>query len=197
MGELIRLLLLVGIAAAGITLAASAAVWWQDETRRLTRLIRKVLGVEPDASIIARGRNAAAAISLDTQKALILWNGGARAIAYPLAKLEGAELIIDDEVAARVYRGEPRRPLDRVHGEARRVTLRLVFDDPRDPDFDLDLWLPNDRAQRESHSPSSVIQEARSWLARAEAIIRMPAQAPAVHAKPIEEEPPWDETGPP
>jgi len=55
------------------------------------------------------------------------------------------------------------------------VTLRLVFDDAAHPDFDLDLWLAEDALHRDARAPSVAIQEARGWLARAEAILRRPA----------------------
>lgn len=63
-----------------------------------------------------------------------------------------------------------------------------MFDDPRRPDFDLDLWLPEDEHRRDARPPSAAIEEARSWLARAEAILRR-APKPAVH----DEVPPWED----
>ena len=100
--------------------------------------------------------------------------GGSKALLYPLAALEGAELIVDDRVMARAFKGEPRRALDHIENTAGKVTLRLIFDNPRDPDFDLDLWLAEDQLRRNSGSPGQAIQEARSWIARAEAILRRP-----------------------
>lgn len=198
MAEFLRILLLLGIAGSAVTLLGSAAAWWQEEDRRLRRIMRRALGNHPDAAIVARGRNAAAAVSLDTEQALVIWEGGAKALLYPLHALQGAELIVDDQVAARAFRGEPRRPLDRIDSGARRVTLRLVFDNPRDPDFELDLWLPSDLSRREAGGPAVPIEEARSWLARVEAILRRPSPPPAVRP-PIasqpepEDDPPWDE----
>lgn len=84
-------------------------------------------------------------------------------------------------VVARAYRGEPRRALDQTLEHAARVTLRLIFDDPHHPDFDLDLWLAGDEARRRAISPGDAMQEANRWLARAEAILRRPI-APRVAA---------------
>lgn len=78
-------------------------------------------------------------------------------------------------------RDEPRRVLDAVNASARQVTLRLLFDDARHPDFSLDLWLPADRYPRGAISAAAAIREARGWLARAEAIMRR-AQAPMTPA---------------
>jgi len=106
----------------------------------------------------------------------VMWQGGAQALLYPLTALVGAELIVDGAVAARVYRGEPRKVLDQIAGGARQVTLRLVFDNPRDPEFEIDLWLPEDEARRDARPPADAIREGRTWLARADAILRAPVQ---------------------
>ena len=199
MTDLLRILLLLGIAGSAVTLVGSAAVWWRDEERRLTRIIRRVLGDDPDAVIIAHGRNAAAAVSLSQGKALVLRDGGARALLYPLLALQGAELVIDDQVAARAWRGEARRPLDRIDNDADRVTLRLVFDNARDPDFELELWPPLSAVRRDAASVADAIQEARTWMARAEVILRQPSARASVQTPPPpppDDDPPWDEDEP-
>jgi hypothetical protein len=84
----------------------------------------------------------------------------------------GAELLVDDQVLARVAKGEPRRSLDRAPKDAQQVVLLLLFDDPRHPEFALDLWLPMDEFRRNARPPSTMIQDARTWLGRAEAIMR-------------------------
>jgi hypothetical protein len=178
MYAILRVLILLGIVASAATFLAAAWAWWNEEDRRLRRLAGKVLGGYPDGVIVARGRNAAAAFRLDAGQVLVMRDGGARALLYPMRRLEGAELIIDGEVAARAMRGEPRRALDRVPSESHRVTLRLVFDDAANPDFDLDLWLPVDALRRNAAPPAAAIEEARGWLARAEAILRRAEAAP-------------------
>jgi len=144
-------------------------------------------------------------------------HGGASALLYPMRLLIGAELIVDGEVAARAVRDEPRRALDRIAGEARRVTLRLIFDDAAHPDFELDLWLAEDALRHNARPPAAAIQEARGWLARAEAILRRPAPtpqptpnstpAPVIAASPpaawepepeaeLDDDPPWEDDPP-
>jgi hypothetical protein len=172
MNDLIRILLLLGIAGAAMTLVGSGAAWWLAEDRRLTRLIRRVLGGTPDAQIIAKGRNAAVAVRLDPAQVLVLRQGGAKALLYGLGHLVGAELDVDGTVVARAYRGEPRKALDQVATEARQVTLRLIFDDPRNPDFELELWAKGDELRRDASTPAAEIREARRWLSRVEAILR-------------------------
>jgi hypothetical protein len=193
LNETVRLVLMIAIAGCAMTLCGSAAAWWFDEERRLRRLIRRCLGGEPDAMVVARGRAAGAGFRLASNQAVVLWHGGAKALLYPLHALQGAELIVDDRVVARVFRGEPRRALDVVETGARSVTLRLIFDNPRDPDFDLDMWLPHDGHRRDSGTPGAAIQEARSWLARSEALLRMPPpvrEEPRVAIEPQRMDPP-------
>lgn len=159
MTEFLRILLLLAFVGAAVTALAAALAWWNEEERRIGRVVAKALGGSADAMIIARGENAAAAFRLDSDQVLVLREGGAKALLYPTASLLGAELIIDQAVAACVHRGEPRRAMDIVKPATREVVLRLLFDNPRDPDFELRL------------GPGAV-QEARTWMARAEAITR-------------------------
>lgn len=181
MQNLLRLLLILGLAGSFLTVLGSGAAWWLDEDRRLRRLLRRSLGGEPDGAIVARGRNTAAGFRLASAKVMVMRRGGAEALLYPLASLLGAELIVDGQVVARAMRDEPRRALDQVGGATSRVTLRLVFDDARHPDFDLDLWLPEDEVRRDARPPSAAIEEGRSWLARAEAILRRTPQVAVRH----------------
>ena len=204
--EFIRILLLLGIAGAAATFAASGAAWWMDEQRRLYRIARKVLDGAPDAMIFAVGRNAAAAFRLASRQVLVMSDGGAHSLLYQLYNLNGAELIVDDEVVARVSRDQPKRSLDQVSAGARQVTLRLLFDDPRHPDFALELWQPRDEHRNEQRTAAAVIREARAWLGRCEAIMRRseppqtavaPVRPAPVQPAPVQPEPsedllPWE-----
>ena len=183
MHNVVRLILILGFAGSATTLLAGLWAWWNEEDRRLRRIARRALGGEPDAAIVARGRDSAAAFRLASAEVLVMRRGGANALLYPMKLLVGAELIIDGEVAARAVRDEPRRALDKIAADARRVTLRLIFDDAAHPDFELDLWLAEDALRRAARPPTAAIQEARGWLARAEAILRRPA--PPIMAAPM------------
>jgi hypothetical protein len=90
---------------------------------------------------------------------------------YPLEELLGAELDLDGEVAARAMRGEPRRMLDRSSGAEREVRLRLLFDEPLHPDFELVLW-PSRAARGAPARPRDAISEANRWIARIESLMR-------------------------
>ena len=203
MTDIPRLLLLLGLAGAAVTFLGSLALWFLDEQRRIHRALRRVLRSEPEAIVLAQGRGRGAGFSFQTGLAAVAWDKGAWCLIYRIDELIGAELVVDGQVAARVYRDEPRRALEQRVSSADQVTLRLIFDDPRNPDFDLDLWLRGDEARRDDWSPQAAIQEANRWLARAEAILRRPPApkaAPVVAAPPPrpapaapEDEPPWDD----
>ncbi len=176
MSEIARLLLMLALAGAAVTFLGSAAIWYLDESRRIARSLRKVLEAEPESMVVARGRGRGAGFSFSTGLAAVSWDAGAWCLVYRIDELSGAEIIVDGQVLARAFRGEARRPLDQVVAHAARVTLRLIFDDPRHPDFDLDLWVTGDEQRRAGGSPAEAVSEANRWLARADAILRRPAR---------------------
>lgn len=174
MSELARLLLFVAIAGTAVTFMGSLAIWYGDEDRRIRRALRHVLKSEPEGVVVARGRGRGAGFSFSTNLLAVAWDRGAWCLVYRLDELMGAELLVDNQVMGRVFRGEGRRAIDHVAPQAETVTLRLIFDDPRHPDFALELWAPGDEQRRESRSPAELVQEANRWLARCEAIVRRP-----------------------
>ena len=111
----------------------------------------------------------------------------------------GVELIVDRRVVARAFRGETRRPLDELGDPEDLVRLRFVFDDAQHPDFQLDLWTPDDTGRRGRLEPDEALHEANRWVARIEALLRRPAAArpvavaPAPIAAAVAEAPPWDD----
>jgi hypothetical protein len=177
MREILRLVLLLGLAAAAITFIVAAFAWFMAEDRRLARAFRNVLGQPPDTTLIAHGRGRAAAFSFATGKIAVAWSSGAWCLVYGLQELLGADLTLDGEVAARVLRGEPRRALDRTRGTEGEVSLRLLFDDPQHPDFDLILWPVH--GVRGPANSAAAIAEANRWLARIEAVLRRTGAAVA------------------
>ena len=179
MNDIVRLVLLLALAGTAVTFAGSAAIWFFDEDRRIQRALRRVLKGEPEAVVVARGRGRGVDFSFTSGLAAVAWDSGAWCLIYRIDELMGAELIIDGQVVARAHREEPRRALEQRVSQASRVTLRLIFDDPQNPDFELDLWVAGDEARRVAASPGEAVLEANRWLARAEAILRRP-RAPHV-----------------
>jgi len=207
MGDLLRLLLSLGLAALALTLAGGGYIWSMDESRRLKRSMTRVLGEQAHALLIARGRGKAVGFNFTTNQLAVAWDAGAWCLIYRLEELVGAELIVDGQVLARVYRGEARRALDVMSGADTQVRLRLVFDDLRHPDFVMDLWLPDDEGRKGAMTAPEAVQEANRWLARFEAVLRRPlprrdppladAPPPVVAAPPVVAPPPFEPPAPP
>ena len=122
-------------------------------------------------AVIAHGTGRGAAMSLTSGLVVTAWDRGGWRLTYPLEALVGAEVDIDGEVAARVMRGEPRRLLDRPGAAQREVRLRLIFDDPRHPDFELALW-PCRESRASPQMPRDAAAEANRWVGRVEAVLK-------------------------
>lgn len=178
-GRLVTLLVLVG---AAFALAGGVCAWFLDERRRITRALAGALGVQPQPLLIARGRGAGVGFDLQGGQVVVAWDKGGWTLSYRLEELVGAELIVDRRVAARAFRGEPRRPLDELADPEERVRLRLVFDDAHHPDFELDVWRPEDAGRSGRLAPDEALAEANRWLARLEAVLRRPIAAKAAPA---------------
>lgn len=199
MSELARLVLLLSLAGAAVTLLGSASIWFNDEERRMRRALRRVLKGPPEAMLTAAGRGRAAGFRFSANAAAVTWDAGAWCLLYRLDELVGAEMMVDSQVVARAFRGEARKALDQTPSPAERVALRFIFDDPRYPDFELELWRPEEAARRRALSASEAVQEANRWITRVEAVLRRPsaarprplAVAPAPAAQP--EPPPWED----
>lgn len=171
MDQALRVILLLAVAGLMMTLCALVSAWWLEPSRRVQRRLAAMLGGPVDAAVAAPVRGQGAGISFDARQIAVLRDLHDAGLVYELDELVGAELIFDGQVAARAIRGEQRRPLDHIDPQARRVTLRLVFDDPRDPDVDLDLWAADDPERNNWDGPTAV-QAARKFFARVEALAR-------------------------
>ena len=177
MDEMARLLTLLALGGGALTLVGGVFVWRLDVTRRLRRSLTKVLGVEPQPMLTARGRGVGIGFDLATGVVAVAWDRGAWCLVYRIDEMMGVELVVDDKVAARMVRGEPRRPLDHLAEPQARVRLRFVFDDATYPDFDMDLWRPEDQGLPGRLSAETALQEANRWMARMEAVLRRPTAA--------------------
>ena len=89
---------------------------------------------------------------------------------YGFDEVEGGEVIVDGHVLARIRRGEPRKSLDVMAPDAEQVTLRLMFADPRYPEFELALW--NAVAPTQTGSPAEALRLGRRWLSHLEALLK-------------------------
>jgi hypothetical protein len=172
MAEAVRTLILLALAAAGLTAAAALAAWWFETTRKLRRILRRVLKAVPEAEALDPGQGRAAGLDFAGRSVAVLWDKGSSGLVYGFDELDGAELIIDGHVAARVMRGEPKRPLDGVGRNADQVALRLTFADARFPEFELDLWGDQSAYSAKGQTPADAVRTGRRWLAHVDAVIR-------------------------
>ncbi len=179
MDEAARLLTLLALVGVGFAVAGGALAWFLDERRRLTRTLTQALGAAPNPMLIAPGRGAAIGFDLASAQVATAWDRGGWRLTFRLDELIGAELIVDRRVAARAFRGEARRALDELATPEDLVRLRFVFDDPHHPDFELDLWRPEDEGRRGRFEPDEALHEANRWLARLEALLRRSPTKPA------------------
>jgi hypothetical protein len=186
MDEVARLLTWLALVGAAFAVLGAVLAWFLDERRRLTRTLTQALGAPPSPLLIARGRGAAIGFDLASGQVATAWDRGGWRLTFRLDELIGAELIVDRRVAGRAFRGEPRRALDELAAPEDLVRLRFVFDDPHHPDFELDLWRPEDEGRRGRFEPDEALHEANRWLARLEALLRRSggARPPAASVAP-------------
>jgi hypothetical protein len=191
--ETARLMLILALAGAAFTFIGSGLIWVMDPARRLGQALKRVLGASPEAVLLSPSTGRGAGLAFQTERLAVCWNNGAWCLIYRIDELTGAELLIDGQVVGRALRGEPSRTLDRAGAASDSIVLRLIFDDPRHPDFKVELWTRSDAMRREAPSPTDAIAEANSWLARTEALIRRPRPgppAPVIDTAPARSTPP-------
>lgn len=133
----------------------------------------------PDVVLSEPVRNAAAAIAYRHDKVVLVHKSAHKFVSriYPVRELMGIEVFVDDHVAARVIRGGLHKPLDDLKPDATKVRIRLMFDDPPHPDFDIALWDPNDAMTARAEGPKAAMETARRWFYHVEAIVRRPFEA--------------------
>jgi hypothetical protein len=198
MNDALRLVLLLVIAGLALTAVGGLLARYFDPRRRFLRYLRMALQAAPEGVMLDRGGGRALAFNIEAAKVAILWDKGRKGLVYRMDQLLGGEMMVDHQVLARSYRGEPRRPLDEIPTGSHRTTLRLMFDNPRDPEFELELWPARHGRGHEYPSPADAVLSGRRWLASLESILRRPAPRMLTKPAPLaplpeEEPPPWDE----
>jgi hypothetical protein len=165
MENALRTLVLFALAGAAVSAGAWLVAWRLDPRRRLRRAMRRVLEREPDSEAISPAQGRAVGLDLENAVLAILWDVGASGLIFGFDEIEGAELIVDGEVRASVQRGEPLRALDRLDPLVDKVCLRLMFDTPRWPEFELDL-------NEAPGAGEEALREGRRWLTQLGAVLR-------------------------
>lgn len=200
MNDAMRLGLLLVIAGLALTVVGVLTARWFDPRRKLAHYLQMALSATPEGVMMDRGVGRAIAFNLNAGKIAVLWDEGRQGLVYRLDQLMGAEMMVDHQVLARCFRDRPAKPLDEIPQGLHHGVLRLVFDNPRDPEFELELWPALHGRSHEYRSPAEAIQAGRRWLTALEAILRRgPARTLTRPAAPTpilpdeDEPPPWDE----
>lgn len=184
MDEVARLLALLALVGGALTIIGAAFAYFLDETRRVERTLSRALGAAPQPMLTARGRGTGIGFDLATSRVCVTWDRGGWRLDYRLEEVVGVEVIVDERVAARAFRGDVRRGLDDLGQPQTLVRLRFVFDDATHPDFELDLWRPEDEGRRDRLTAGEALREANRWMARMEALLRRTAPQAAVAKAP-------------
>jgi hypothetical protein len=200
MNDAVRLAVLLVIAGLVLTAVGAVVARWLDPGRRLLRYLRLALQAAPEAAMLDRGGGRAMAFNIDAGKIAVLWDRGRKGYVYKLDQLMGAEMMIDNIVLARCFRDRPVMPLDEIPMGAHRGVMRVVFDNPRDPEYEIEIWPALNGRGHEYPSPADAVQAGRKWLTRLESLLRRPPPrtltrpAPPDPILPDEDEPPpWDD----
>jgi hypothetical protein len=172
MHEVAGLVLLLTTGLVGAVTAIAAAAFRLEPDGRVRRALARALDARPDAVLTAPLRRQGLALRLGEGRLALSRGAGDRGLVFDFDELLGVELIFDGVVAARVHRGEPRRPLDLVAPLVRQASLRLVFDAVADPVFELELLRPEDEGRKDALLPAVAVADARRWFARLEAVVR-------------------------
>lgn len=148
-----------------------------EEPKKLEDELREGLGgFKPDVQALEPVRKAAAASSYDGDRIVIVRDfGKVPHKPYRMSELMGIEIFVDDKVVGRVVRGGPTKLLDDIAPSVHRVTMRLMFDDPAEPDFELVIWDPNDAMTARAEGPRAALNNARKWFYHVEAVLRRTA----------------------
>ena len=172
MHHLLGAILIFCVCALALTTGATALMWWLHPGRRTVRALTRILGGPPDAIAVAAARSQGAGLRIGERRLAVVRGIGDPGLVYDLHELIGVELIFDGQVAARMFRNEARKALDQISPQPTRVMVRMVFDDVRDPEFELDLLTPGDFELRQPVDPTVAVQDGRRWFARLEAVLR-------------------------
>jgi len=186
MGDTFGVILAVALIAAFLTTAFFFLTWWMESERRLRRAMKNALENAPDMLAIAPAEGKAAGLDLVNEQMAVLWNRGAIGLVFDFAEVEGGEIIVDGHVVTRVRRHYGRKELDVLVEDAETVILRLMFNSPQCPEFEISLWRAHwstDAAPQNVHASATTgpsqtrsagegLRQGRRWLAHIEALAK-------------------------
>ena len=151
-----------------------------EQPKKLEDELKEALGgAKPEVESVEPVRQAAMAVSYAANRIVIIRKfGKIPPRIYTVDKLVGIEVFVDDKVAARVMRAGPHKMLDDIAPVVHRVAIRMIFDDPSHPDYELVLWDPHDALTARAEGPRAAMETARKWFYHVEAILRSTIRPP-------------------
>jgi hypothetical protein len=170
--QLARLILWFLFGALCLVLISSLSLWWFEALRRLNRALTRTLGKPADAVVYDISGTHCAGLDFTRGDLAILWQGGAYGLVFSFDEIEGAELIVNEKIVARAQRGETRRVLDEGFAHASRVVLRLMFDDVKTPEFELELYGKITTHPLHAKTAAEAVRQGRKWLSHIDAVIK-------------------------
>ena len=179
MDQLLPTLVLFALGAAGVVVAMGLYGRWMEPGRRVLRTMASRLGGLVDVATTAPLRGQGVGLRITPPGIVVVRRANDQGLVFAFEELSGVELIFDGEVRARAFRGEPRRPLDSTHPRVSHVCVRLVFDDIKHPDFELELRHPDDPGE----TASAEVEAARRLFAHLETVIRQTRATAQVHTE--------------
>src|SRR5579875_1038952 len=127
MHQALGVLLIFCALCAGAVMLAAWVSWWFEPGHRTLRALNRRLEAPAEAVALAPLRAQGVALRVSDSRIAIVRGLGDVGLVFDLNELVGVELIFAGRVAARLFRGEGRRPLDLVPPQASAVALPLVF----------------------------------------------------------------------
>jgi hypothetical protein len=166
-----------------------------EEPKKLEDEVKEALGgAKAEVESIEPVRKAAAAMSYTANKVVIVRNFGKLPTRiYSIPELFGMEVFVDGKVFARVVRSGSAKPLDagaykpidEISPAVQTVVMRLIFDDPVHPFYELVIWDPNDALTARAEGPRAAFAKARDWFYHIEAVLRRPVAKDIANLPPI------------
>jgi hypothetical protein len=202
--QIIFVILLV----AGVIILALIGLYWLykeqvAEPKKLVDVLKEALGGnKADVQAIEPARDEAAAITTAGEKIIMVRKYGhdaedIKATFKDLKHLSGAEIFVDNKVLARTQRGGAQKMIDEIPRDLAKVSVRLMYDTPADPSFEIIIWSPNDKRTAMAEGPVAAFETARKWFYVVDAYLRKPAPAPVTVVAAPPPSAPEDPTPPP
>ncbi|MDI7774258.1 hypothetical protein [Asticcacaulis sp. EMRT-3] len=187
MAHAARVLLYFLFGGIGLTLIASGLMWWFEASRRLARALNAALGKPADAIVYDLDGRKAAGLDFTAGDLAVMWSPSGQGLVFAFDEIEGAELIVDERVVARAQRGESRKVLNETHAQAAHVTLRLIFADVQNPEFEINLFGDVSHNPVHAKTAAEAVRLGRKWLSHVDAVIKRQSAQPSPYpeAEPV------------